>query len=58
MMGKRHSFRTTTVKFRDWSWHARLIEKLYRLTHHGQIRTIVVSGNVELDEAYRRREGL
>jgi hypothetical protein len=35
--------KTTTVKFRDWPWHARLIEKLYRLTHGGRIRTLVLS---------------
>ena len=35
--------RTTTVKFRDWPWHQRVIEKLYRLTHGGQIRTLVVT---------------
>jgi hypothetical protein len=35
--------RTTDVKFRDWPWHARLIERLYRITHGGQIRTLVLS---------------
>lgn len=50
--------RTTRVKYRDWPWHARLIEKLYRLTHGGQIRTLVISGDRLLDDARDRREGL
>lgn len=35
--------RMTTVKYQDWSLWAKFIEKLYRLTHNGQIRTVVIS---------------
>jgi hypothetical protein len=35
--------RTTAIPFRDWPWHARAIEKLYRLTHGGRVRTLVVT---------------
>lgn len=35
--------RETDVPCRLWPWHARLIERLYQLTHHGQIRTLVLS---------------
>lgn len=34
--------RTTDIPFRDRPWRARLIERLYRWTHGGQIRTLVV----------------
>lgn len=34
--------RETSIPFRAWPWHARVIEKLYRWTHRGQIRTLVV----------------
>jgi hypothetical protein len=39
-MSQKH--RVTDIPFRQWPWHARLIEKLYRWTHGGQIRTLVV----------------
>lgn len=45
--------RTTTTRFRDWPWHARLIEKLYRLTHGGKIRTLVVREVFEADGKQR-----
>jgi hypothetical protein len=41
--------RLTTVPFREWPWHRRALERLYRLTHGGAIRTIVV----RTDEAKR-----
>jgi len=34
--------RITTTPYRDWSWYQRVIERIYRLTHRGQIRTLVV----------------
>jgi len=34
--------RTTDIPFRDWPLGARVIERLYRWTHGGQIRTLVV----------------
>lgn len=34
--------RITTVPYRRWPWHARMIEQLYRHIHGGQIRTLVV----------------
>lgn len=34
--------RTTEIPFRDWPWRARVVEKLYRLTHGGRIRTLVI----------------
>jgi hypothetical protein len=47
--------RTTTVRFRDWPWHARLIEKLYRLTRGGKIRTLVLSGDQLFPDGQPRR---
>lgn len=35
--------RTTTIPFRQWPLHARIIERLYRWTHGGQIRILVVT---------------
>lgn len=43
------ALRTTTLPFRDWPWPLRLVEWLYRWTHGGQIRTLVV--RVYEDEA-------
>jgi hypothetical protein len=37
--------RTTTVRYRDWTLRARLAERLYRLSHRGRARTVVVSGD-------------
>jgi hypothetical protein len=34
--------RTTTTPFKYWTRRARIIERLYRLTHNGQIRTLVI----------------
>lgn len=34
--------RTTTTPFRQWAWHEKVIERLYRATHNGQIRTLVI----------------
>jgi hypothetical protein len=34
--------RTTTVPYRLWPLRARILERLYRWTHGGQIRTLVV----------------
>jgi len=42
---KNHSVvktRVTTIPFRDWSLRARAVERLYRWTHGGQIRTLVI----------------
>jgi hypothetical protein len=33
--------RVTTVPYHLWPLHQRIIEKLYRWTHHGRIRTLV-----------------
>lgn len=33
--------RTTCLPFSQWPWHARMLERLYRWTHRGQIRTLV-----------------
>ena len=38
--------RVTHVPFRDWPWRSRLAEKLYRLTHGGQTRTLVVREDI------------
>jgi hypothetical protein len=35
--------RATPIRYRDWSLRARLVEKLYRLTHGGRIRTLVIT---------------
>ena len=32
----------TQIAYRDWPLRARIIERLYRWTHHGQIRTLVL----------------
>jgi hypothetical protein len=32
----------TSIPYRDWPLRARVVERLYRWTHHGQIRTLVV----------------
>jgi hypothetical protein len=32
----------TYTPFRDWPWHARAFERLYRATHGGMIRTLVI----------------
>lgn len=40
--------RTTTIPFRRWPWHARVIERLYRWAHGGQIRTLVVRDHGDL----------
>jgi len=34
--------RTTTVPYRDWPLRKRTLERLYRWTHGGQIRTLVI----------------
>lgn len=39
---KNWGVRVTAVPFREWPLHARVIERLYRWTHHGQIRTLVI----------------
>jgi len=35
--------RVTTIPFRLWPWHRRALERLYRATHGGQVRTIVIA---------------
>jgi len=45
--------RTTDVKYRDWPLWARVVEKLYRWTHSGQIRTLVLTD----DQVAARRFG-
>ena len=35
--------RVTSVPYRHWPLRARIIEKLYRWTHGGRIRTLVVN---------------
>lgn len=35
--------RTTTIPYKEWSFSRRIIEKLYRFTHNGQIRTLVIN---------------
>jgi hypothetical protein len=42
--------RKTDVQYRDWSLLSRIVENLYRLTHHGKIRTLVLSD----DQIYAR----
>jgi hypothetical protein len=34
--------RITSVPFREWPLRARIVERLYRLLHNGQIRTLVI----------------
>jgi len=44
--------RTTHIPYREWSWHARLIERVYRWTHGGQIRTLSLPRFEPGDTAY------
>jgi hypothetical protein len=39
--------RTTTVPYRQWPLRARVVERLYRWIHHGQIRTLVLRNHPE-----------
>lgn len=37
--------KTTNIPYKSWPLRERIIEQLYRLTHNGQIRTLVIRDN-------------
>lgn len=46
--------RETITPYREWPLHMKLVEQLYRITHHGQIRTLVVRSHLETENKYLR----
>lgn len=41
---------TTYIPYRQWKLRQRMVEKLYRWTHNGQIRTVVIGSREDFDQ--------